>query len=381
MKLIILHNIATSYYKNIVFNALYEQYEDFKLIHLAETQSNRDWEVDLSYLEYPHEVLFRGNLDKVSKFKLIVKLLRTLNKENFDIVYLGGYSEFAYWIALLYSKIKKKTVILEMDSNRYNIGKKRFYKVLFKKIFVKLCDYGITYGALSKAYFMFLGMSENRIIIKPNVTDNEYWINEAIKYKNKRLEIIKFEGLKENNFIYVGRFSKEKNLFFLLKAFYELKQETESENWGLILLGGGPLEIDLKEFVRNKNIKDVFFIPFKQKEELPKYYSISDVLVLPSLSETWGIVVNEAMASGLIPVISKRCGALNIITDSNGFLFEPTEINELIAIMKNIINNEISVGLLKKEVGNSVKKFTAESSAGKIIELIELIRTNKIGNE
>jgi len=57
-KILIIHNIATSYYKNIVFNALYEQYEDFKLIYLDETQSNRDWEVDLSYLGYPHEVLF-----------------------------------------------------------------------------------------------------------------------------------------------------------------------------------------------------------------------------------------------------------------------------------------------------------------------------------
>ncbi len=372
MELLILHNIATSYYKNIVFNALENRYKEFKVIHLAETQSDRKWEIDLSYLNYPYKILFKGNLDKVPKIKLIFKLLKTLGKEDFKMIYLGGYTEIAYWVALIYSKVKKKKIILEMDSNRYNIGKRRFYKEFLKKIFVKMCDYGITYGKLSKEYFVSLGMPEEKIVIKPNVTDNEYWKNEAAKYKAKREEIIKTEGFKKHNFIYVGRFSEEKNLFFLLKAFKEAKNQTKDKNWGLILVGGGPLLGDLKDFVENEDIKDVFFLPFKQRNELPKYYAVSDILILPSLREPWGIVVNEAMASGLVPLISRRCGSKDLIKENqNGFLFDPLDKNNLVSKIKKIINAELDIKKVKNSALISALKYTPEYASEKVLKLLK----------
>ncbi len=373
MKLLILHNIATSYYKNIVFNALSKKYKDFKVVHLGEIQSNRDWKIDLSYLKYDYQVMFKGNIDNVSKIKILFKVIKTLRMENYDLIYLGGYSEFAYWIALIYAKMKRKKIIIEMDSNKYNLGKKRFYKEFVKKIFVKLCDYGITYGSLSKDYLISLGIKENNIVIKPNVTDNDFWYKESENLKNKREEIIKKNRFKKYNFIYVGRFSKEKNLFFLLDCFSKIKNKTKDKLWGLILVGGGPLEEDLKKHVIKEKIVDVFFITFKQKNELPEYYAISDVLILPSLSETWGIVVNESMASGLVPMISNRCGASDLIDEGNGYLFDPEDENDLSNKMLNIIEDSLKLNLMKKNNKTKIKSFTSGFAADKIIELINKI--------
>ncbi len=379
MKLLILHNLATSYYKNILFNSLYGKFKDFKVIHLAETQSNRKWEIDLSYLCYPYEVLFKGNVDDVPVSKLVKKILKTLKKESFEIVYLGGYSEIAYWTALFYSKIKGKKIIVEMDSNEYNLRKKKFYKELLKRVFIKMCDYGITYGKLSKNYLVDLGMPEDRIIIKPNITDNEFWLKEGKKYRARRDELILKFGFKEKNFIYVGRFSKEKNLFFMLKVFAMAKEETGDEKWGLIIVGDGPLREELIKFAKDKNIKDVFFVPFKQKKELPLYYAVSDVFILPSLSEPWGIVINEAMASGVIPLVSERCGAVDLVENGkNGFIFNPLDESELKEKMITIMKLPYEkLEAIKRNNLKKIKKFFPSYASDKIIELLNIIKVEK----
>ena len=361
------------------FCSLYEEFKDFKVIHLAETQSNRKWEIDLSYLHYSYEVLFKGNVDKVPRWKLIKKLLKSLKKENFNIIYLGGYSEIAYWIALFYSKIKGKKIIVEMDSNEYNPDRKRFYKEFLKKIFIRGCDYGIVYGRLSKKYLIKLGMPKDNIVIKPNVTDNEFWIKGSEKNKTKRDELIKKFGFREKNFIFVGRFSKVKNLLFMLKVFAMVKQQTKDKRWGLILVGDGPQKEELIKFVDNEKIKDVFFVPFKQKKELPLYYAVSDVFILPSLSETWGIVINEAMASGVIPLVSERCGAVDLIeNEKKGFIFDPLNENDLKEKMMFIMNlSEEKFNNMKNENLLKIRKFSSDFAAEKILNLVLMIKNNE----
>jgi len=106
------------------------------------------------------------------------------------------------------------------------------------------------------------------------------------------------------NIIYVGRFSKEKNLLFLLSAYKKLN----TDDWGFILVGNGPQYQKLNDFINKNSICNVFLPGFKQKGEIPQYLAVSDVFILASISEPWGLVVNEAMAAGLPVLISKRCG-------------------------------------------------------------------------
>ncbi len=375
-KLLIFHVNSNSYYKNIVFNSLKEKYGSFKVIFLSESRKSRKWKLNHKDLKFPFKTLFKGDLEDVNKVSLIKRVLKTLREENPDVLYLGGYSQIAYWSALIWSKIKRKKVILEMDSNIYNLGKKTFYKEFFKKFFVKMCDYGITYGELSKEYFIKLGMPEEKIVIKPNVTDNEFWEKETEKYSRKRDEIIRKEGFKNKNFIYVGRFAPEKNLFFLLDAFKEIKKSKEAEGWGLIMVGDGSQREELMKYVEKEKIKDVFFIPFKQKEELPKYYAISDVLLLPSLSETWGIVVNEAMASGLIPLVSKRCGAIDLLKPCREeFVFDPLNLNDFIEKIKRVMNF-LERDFHKNKIVKNIHEYTTDYASNKMLELIRKVKAN-----
>lgn len=380
IKLLIIHNIASAYYKNIVFNSLYKKYKNFKVIHIAETQKDRDWNINLSYLEYPYKILFKDDLERANKILLVKKILKILNKENPDIIYVGGYTGIVYWAALLWGKNKKKRIIIEMNSNKF-VAKKRIVPTkILKEIFIKNCDLGLTYGDLSKQYLIELGMQEDQIIIKPNVTNNEWWEKESLKYKMKRDEIIIEKGLKKFNFIYVGRFSKEKNLFYLLDSFKIAKEKTGDRKWGLLMIGDGPLREKLKEFSEKLNIKDVFFVGFKQKDALPEFLAASDVLILPSLSEPWGMVVNEAMASGLTVFLSNRCGASSeMIRDGeNGCIFDPIYKNELVKLIEKTINNELDIEQMKTHSREIVDKFTTEYASQMIKEAVNILADKRV---
>ncbi|WP_421716483.1 glycosyltransferase family 4 protein [Arcobacter arenosus] len=369
MKILLIHNIATSYYKNIVFNEFYKIYKNFKVLHLAETEKIRDWKIDLSDIEYPYEVLVQGSIDNKGKLYYIKKIWQLLNNENPKILYLGGYFHIAFWTALIWAKIHSVKIILEMDSNKFDHVRVE-WKEYIKKIFVSNCTVGITYGELSRAYFQELGMSNKKIIIKPNVS------SKTLFYKSNLLEKPNCMII-DNYFIYVGRFSKEKNLLLFLNAFNDAYKKLKTQKWGILLVGSGPQEEELKEYISKFNIPNVTFSGFVDKNDLVKYYNYSKVFVLPSTSEPWGLVANEAMMSGLPVIISTQCGCSLDLVQNNGFTFNPFNKLELEKILMTYMMEEVNINEQSKESLKLIEKFTPELAAKKIYDAITLIEEIK----
>lgn len=374
-KILIFHLNSNSFYKNIVFNAFSKMYKNFKVIFIAESRKIRSWKVDFSYLEFPYRVLFNEDLENIKKFKLYRILLKTLKMENPDILYIGGYSYIFYWVILFWGRLKGKKIIFEMDSNIEKPDEKKFF-FLVKKIFVKLCDYGITYGKLSKEYFKKLGMTDKKIVLKPNVTDNRFWKSMSIKNSKKIEKLISKYRVKKKNLIYVGRFSKEKNLFFLLEAYNDAKQITMDVDWGLILIGDGPLKQDIQLFIKNNDIPDTKILGFMDREEISEIYSIGDIIILPSISETWGMVINEAMNFGLTVFVSKISGSsAELVKEGmNGFIFSPLKKDKLTSLILKAFNGKIDLEKFSENSKRIILEFTPKVAAGKIKELVDDIK-------
>ena len=91
----------------------------------------------------------------------------------------------------------------------------------------------------------------------------------------------------------------------------------------LIFVGNGALERPLMDYVASHNLKSVHFVGFQTRQDIPKFYAASDVLVLPSFRETWGLVVNEALCFGLPVIVSDQVGSGRDLVrhGSNGFIF------------------------------------------------------------
>ena len=112
-----------------------------------------------------------------------------------------------------------------------------------------------------------------------------------------------------------------------------------------------------------------------ERRELPKIFAISDVLVLPSLQETWGIVVNEAMASGLAVLISKRCGCVNDLVRNgfNGYAFDPINPNHLVKLMSKIMHSNSTLAGMKNNSLEIISQYTPEYAACRFFQAIDRI--------
>ncbi len=97
-------------------------------------------------------------------------------------------------------------------------------------------------------------------------------------------------------------------------------------------MGGGPLKADLCHLISDLRLNDHVHLPgFKPYDELPVYYALANAFVHASTTEQWGLVVNEAIASGLPVIVSNRCGCAPELVNGNGFTFDPTNEHELTA--------------------------------------------------
>jgi glycosyltransferase involved in cell wall biosynthesis len=101
-----------------------------------------------------------------------------------------------------------------------------------------------------------------------------------------------------------------------------------------VLLGDGPLRETLNSQLSTLNLHGHVHLPgFKQYDELPVYYALASAFVHPSTTEQWGLVVNEAIASGLPVIVSERCGCVPELVNGNGFVFDPTDEHELASLL------------------------------------------------
>lgn len=133
------------------------------------------------------------------------------------------------------------------------------------------------------------------------------------------------------NFLYVGRLSPEKCVGDALSAFQRLPS-ARSSGHSFTVVGAGPMADDFKaEFASDGRIRFIGSVPY---DSLDKYYLNSDVLVLPSSTEPWGLVVNEALAFGLWVIASSAVGAKELLTDqSRGVVYESGQIDDLLAAL------------------------------------------------
>src|SRR6266481_6352174 len=110
------------------------------------------------------------------------------------------------------------------------------------------------------------------------------------------------------------------------------KEMAANVRWDLLVLGDGPLRETLKSKLSTLNLNEHVHLPgFRPYDELPVYYALANAFVHASTSEQWGLVVNEAIASGLPVIVSNRCGCVPELVNGNGFTFDPLDEQELAA--------------------------------------------------
>lgn len=258
-------------------------------------------------------------------------LLLKIKGWNPDALMVYGWNFKSHLKALRYFK-GKIPIIFRGDSTL--LQKRNGIKSLLRKIFLKWVyshvSYAMYVGTLNKSYYQKFGLKEKNLFFGPHAIDNKRFglnIEERRKWRKKL-------GISENDILllYAGKIDENKNVAFLARKFTSMKLEGVK----LLIAGNGPSEIQLKD--EFNGVSNIIFIDFQNQSNMPALYSMADIFILPSLSETWGLAINEAMAAGKAVLVSKNCGAaVDLVTNGiNGYTFDPaidTGLKEKILLM------------------------------------------------
>jgi glycosyltransferase involved in cell wall biosynthesis len=245
-------------------------------------------------------------------------LIQEIENWGADVVWIWGWCFKSHLLAMRYF-CGKIPVWFRGDS--VSLSRPKGLKGLLRRVFLKwvysYIDLAFYVGEHNKNYFIENGLDSDQLVLASHAVDNNRFVNSTISNE----EIKQFRaslGFVETDFVilFAGKLEPRKNPFYLK----EIWEHIPSTNIKLLIVGNGPLENELKSLCKGDN--RICFLDFQNQTQMPKLYQSCNALILPSVSETWGLVMNEAMASGIPVLASENCGgAIDLIYENCGFIF------------------------------------------------------------
>jgi glycosyltransferase involved in cell wall biosynthesis len=307
-----------------------------------------------------------GSSRELSSEEFQTRLHGVLNEFHPEVVVVPGWGYRGALLALWWGLSHRVPVICMSESTQWDDVRTPI-KEWIKRRIIGLFSAALVGGSPHRNYMEELGMPADRIFLGYDAVDNGFFTEKSEDLESGSREL----GVKsEPYFLASARFIEKKNLPRLLRAYSRyLKQakpstldprpSTAVNPWNLILLGDGALRSELEKLRAELGLEDFVQMPgFKQYEELPSYYANAGAFIHASTTEQWGLVVNEAMASGLPVLVSNRCGcAADLVRDGeNGWTFDPTNEEQIADLMLMIAGDETR----RKEMGLRSRKIIAE---------------------
>lgn len=370
MKIDLYHNIRWSRYKARVFSAMHRQIGgsdvDVRFFQIADTSGQRSGlsGVELEFHQYPHELLFPGSYDDVPRGRLIRTLFAKVLASDADLVLIPGYDRPEYWGMLLAAVVSGKRRAVFCDSTLRDRSQS-VLKGIFKRIFFKLCDGYFSYGQRSRELLRHYGASPSRIYQRCQAAALEDTYSEATA-RATRVQLAPSHDAPR--YLYVGRFSEEKSLSCLLRAFGSVL--TASPRARLVLVGAGPEADALKMQAGSLGIAAaVEFAGAMGPDALAHHYASATCMVLPSRSEPWGLVVNEALHYGCPVVVSENCGCVPELVHEGitGYVFRTDDAEDLADKLTRLPKVFRDAEKVADDCLNAIRTYIPERAASEIL--------------
>ncbi|AFY43909.1 glycosyltransferase family 4 protein [Nostoc sp. PCC 7107] len=379
LKVIILTEIISPY-RIPPFNCLAQDADiELEVFFLAETESRRSWQVSKQEIQFTYRVLWGLQVGKAYQSAptfLNPGVIYQLRQQKPDVIICGGWHHYTYWLALVYAQLTRTRFLIWSESTLKDERSDSRYKEALKRWIVSKTDGYIVPGKAQRDYLQHLGANKNSIWIAPNAVDHNFFVSETERYRQNQ-ELLKHKlGMQGLVILCVSRLIDEKGIPELLEAFAQLSQDKPVN---LVIAGDGPQAQQYYLYCQENRLSNVVFTGFQPQSTLVQYYAIADIFVFPTRSDTWGLVLNEAMTASLPIICSATAGAVEDLVEdqANGFIVPVKDAARLSQALQCLIADEA----LRKKMGvrshQIISNYTPEKMAQGLKQAIQQATSTK----
>lgn len=369
-KLLVFHK-ALAPYRIDLFNGLNEAFDTNIYFFRKNLQSQQfDMSRLRKHLNFTPKFLTKG-FELHHKGRMIrFGYLQKITRYRPDIILCLEFSIMTFEIALFAKLFFPKTKVYTICDDSVDVAQNSsISRKIGRALCLKLLD-GIVLGNDPAEEWYNKNFPAIKTVISPIIQKEERIISIINKAQSITADYVKQYQLEDKNvLLFVGRLVEVKNLNFLIEVFADYV--LENKNAVLALVGDGNKNGELLQLVEQLDIqRNVIFAGRYENEALYAWYPVADYLILPSISETFGAVVNESLIAGVPVVCSNLAGASCLIDGRNGWTFNPYNKDELLSIFRKIliskrqINSELSIK-------NSLMPFTFDQRIHQLVSFLK----------
>ncbi|MCU6479908.1 glycosyltransferase family 4 protein [Arthrobacter sp. A2-55] len=279
----------------------------------------RDWADKPEDAKYDQAVL-RSKRVPFSRrpLNILVSLDEVRDMARSDVIVLTGWHDPIYWQILLVAKITRTATVGFYESILATHTHRRGMIARLRASFFRSLDSVVTPGVAATEAIVAMGVRRERIFEGFNAIDIEMFS------KLNQGDAPSQEG--GHSFLFVGRLISLKNVDLIIKAFARIANARDS----LTIVGGGECLNMLENLVRELDLLDrVTFLGPIEYKHLPDELAKHSTLILASSTEVWGLVVNEALATGLHVVVSRNCGVASSVAHMHGVFITENDVEHV----------------------------------------------------
>jgi glycosyltransferase involved in cell wall biosynthesis len=343
----VLHNHPI-HYKALLFDALAQGGIELLVVQVAARSRLSRYTAVAPACNYTEVIGQDVEYESHSTIQAVRIIWSELNKFRPEIIAFSGYYDTSGWIGCLWGLVHRIPRVLWFESNQRD-RPRHWWKEAVKRVFLRAVTAAHVYGTSNGSYLADLGMAPDQIFTKRATIDTHKFCSVQAGF---------LPGPKI--LVFVGRLSPEKNLQRLFAVMARAIAILGTSSLRLRVIGDGPLADELGALVNGKLRGTVEMLGSHPQESLPDVLASCHALILPSLSETWGLVVGEAMCVGLPVLVSTQCGcSQDWATPENGIVFSPFDEDDMLAALLRFAS--LSCDELKA-MGQAGRTLAMESS-------------------
>lgn len=300
-----------------------------------------------------------------------VSLLLMLWQQRPDYLVIYGYTRVPQLTALVWCFLTGCPFAIAGDATYYADdarGLRKFLKTAWLGLIARQAAAILVVGKASRMFWEAYGARAKQIFEAPFAVDNDWFFAESQLQRAKAQAFREqLEWQNKTVFLYVGRLIKRKNVDLLINA---LRNITQMQSV-LLVVGEGEEHESLNDLAAAD--PRIRFAGNASQQELAFYYALADVLVLPSRSEPWGLVVNEAMACGLAVIAHWQCGAaVDLVAADNGILLRGFTTEELTSAINKLSLEQEALKAMQQRSREKISHWSFQNAALAIQQAVEL---------